>query len=66
MIIKWNCIVFTALSAGFPLLKPYKEMGANFAHGVNFAIASSTALTVETLAANNTLSPKTSNILDVQ
>ncbi|CAI9768955.1 unnamed protein product [Fraxinus pennsylvanica] len=59
-------IDFIALSAGLPLLKPYKEAGANFAHGVNFAVAGSTALPVETLAANNILSPVTSSSLDVQ
>ncbi|CAA3030945.1 acetylajmalan esterase-like [Olea europaea subsp. europaea] len=59
-------IDFIALSAGLPLIKPYKETGANFTHGVNFVVAGSTALPLETLAANNILSPVTSSSLDVQ
>ncbi|KAL2469166.1 GDSL esterase/lipase [Forsythia ovata] len=59
-------IDFIALSSGLPLLKPYKEAEANFSHGVNFAVAGSTALPVETLAAMNILSPVTTSSLDVQ
>ncbi|KAL2490488.1 GDSL esterase/lipase [Abeliophyllum distichum] len=59
-------IDFIALSAGLPLLKPYKEAKANFSHGVNFAVAGSTALPVEILAAMNVLSPVTTSSLDVQ
>ncbi|KAL2468590.1 GDSL esterase/lipase-like [Forsythia ovata] len=59
-------IDFIALSSGLPLLKPYKEAEANFSHGVNFAVAGSTALPVETLAAMNVLSPVTTSSLDVQ
>ncbi|KAG6420745.1 hypothetical protein SASPL_117283 [Salvia splendens] len=37
-------IDFMALDAGVPLLPPYKNSGADFRHGVNFAVAGSTAL----------------------
>ncbi|KAL2490459.1 GDSL esterase/lipase [Abeliophyllum distichum] len=59
-------IDFIALSAGLPLLKPYKEAGANFTPGVNFAVAGSTALPVQTLAAMNIASSVTTSSLDVQ
>ncbi|CAI9764299.1 unnamed protein product [Fraxinus pennsylvanica] len=59
-------IDFFALSAGLPLLNPYQEAEANFEHGVNFAVAGSTALPVKELADMNILSPVTTSSLDVQ
>ncbi|KAL2468588.1 GDSL esterase/lipase [Forsythia ovata] len=59
-------IDYTALSAGLPFLKPYKEIGADFSNGVNFAVTGATALPVETLAAMNISSPYTPTSLHVQ
>ncbi|KAE9448614.1 hypothetical protein C3L33_19485, partial [Rhododendron williamsianum] len=53
-------------SAGLPLLNAYKNTGADFKHGVDFAVAGSTALPVETLADQNILSPVTTSSLGVQ
>ncbi|CAI9768963.1 unnamed protein product [Fraxinus pennsylvanica] len=57
---------YTALSAGLPFLNPYKEIGADFSNGVNFAVTGATALPVETLAAMNIRSPYTPSSLNVQ
>lgn len=57
---------FTARSAGLPLLNAYKNTGADFKHGVDFAVAGSTALPVDTLADQNILSPVTTSSLGVQ
>ncbi|WRX30440.1 hypothetical protein QQP08_022927 [Theobroma cacao] len=48
-------IDYIALSAGIPFLEPYLNSDALFTRGrgVNFAVAGSTALPVETLAENN-------------
>ena len=54
------------MSAGLPLLPPYKNMGTGFGNGVNFAVAGSTALPSETLAALNITNPVTNSSLSVQ
>lgn len=46
-------IDFIALESGLPLLNPYKDETADFGHGVNFAVAGSTALPAEYLAEKN-------------
>lgn len=56
----------TALDAGLPFLPPYRNRGADFAHGVNFAVAGSTALPWYTLAAENVPSSVTNSSLSVQ
>ncbi|XP_021898157.1 acetylajmalan esterase-like, partial [Carica papaya] len=61
-------IDYIALSAGIPLLGPYLNKNVSFTHdyGVNFAVAGSTALPVETLAAQNVFSPVTNSSLTRQ
>nr|GLL17563.1 acetylajmalan esterase-like isoform X1 [Ipomoea trifida] len=59
-------IDFFALAFGLPLLNPYKNTNANFSNGVNFAVAGSTALSVEALAAKNIHDPLTASSLAVQ
>ncbi|KAL1534113.1 acetylajmaline esterase [Salvia divinorum] len=59
-------IDYFAMAAGVPLLPPYKNMGTGFGHGVNFAVAGSTALASETLAAQHVRNPVTNSSLSVQ
>ncbi|KAH6775473.1 hypothetical protein C2S52_013034 [Perilla frutescens var. hirtella] len=59
-------IDYIALDAGVPLLPPYKNSGADFKHGVNFAVAGSTALPWYALAAENVPSAVTNSSLSVQ
>ncbi|KAK6246028.1 hypothetical protein SCA6_009118 [Theobroma cacao] len=61
-------IDYIALSAGIPFLEPYLNSDALFTRGrgVNFAVAGSTALPVETLAENNVLAPVTNSSLSRQ
>ncbi|WRX25187.1 hypothetical protein QQP08_017674 [Theobroma cacao] len=61
-------IDFLALSAGIPFLEPYLNSDALLTrgHGVNFAVAGSTALPVEILAENNVLAPVTNTSLSRQ
>ncbi|KAL6964712.1 acetylajmaline esterase [Sarracenia purpurea var. burkii] len=59
-------IDFIAISAGLPLLNPIKDTSADFTHGANFAVAGSTALSVEALASAGIPSPVTRSSLDVQ
>ncbi|XP_052188953.1 acetylajmalan esterase-like [Diospyros lotus] len=59
-------IDYIANAAGLPLLNPYKNMDANFRHGVNFAVAGSTALSTEHLASKNIVSPVTTSSLGIQ
>ncbi|XP_019196398.1 PREDICTED: acetylajmalan esterase-like isoform X2 [Ipomoea nil] len=59
-------IDFFALAFGLPLLNPNKNTNANFSNGVNFAVAGSTALSVEALAAKNIQNPVTASSLAVQ
>ncbi|XVE60519.1 hypothetical protein DITRI_Ditri05aG0135500 [Diplodiscus trichospermus] len=61
-------IDYLALSAGIPFLEPYLNTDALFTHGhgVNFAVAGSTALPVEILAENGVLAPVTNSSLSRQ
>lgn len=59
-------LIITALDAGVPLLPPYRDGGADFRHGVNFAVAGSTALPWYELAAENVSSSVTNSSLFVQ
>ncbi|KAI3456788.1 hypothetical protein Pfo_013451 [Paulownia fortunei] len=59
-------IDYIAMAAGLPLLPPYKNMDTNFRHGVNFAVAGSTALPSEVLASRHIFSPVTTSSLNVQ
>ncbi|KAL6574094.1 hypothetical protein OROHE_001636 [Orobanche hederae] len=60
-------IDYIAMSAGLPLLSPYKDINGQFRYGVNFAVAGSTAISSEVLANKyNVSSPITSSSLDVQ
>ncbi|WOH04605.1 hypothetical protein DCAR_0624016 [Daucus carota subsp. sativus] len=53
---------YLAMAAGLPFLSPYLKREADFEHGVNFAVASSTAMSIEDLAARNiSVSPETVN-----
>lgn len=55
-------VELTAKAAGLPYLHPYMNRNAHFKHGINFAVASSTAMSVEDLAKRNiTVNDKTSN-----
>ncbi|KAK6154491.1 hypothetical protein DH2020_008739 [Rehmannia glutinosa] len=59
-------IDFIAMAAGLPLLPPYKDINGDFRHGVNFAVAGSTALRSEVLAGKHIISPVTTSSLNVQ
>ncbi|KAK4398635.1 Acetylajmalan esterase [Sesamum angolense] len=60
-------IDYIAMDAGLPFLPPYKNLdAADFEHGVNFAVAGSTALPSQVLAAQHIFSPVTNSSLDVQ
>ncbi|KAJ4959932.1 hypothetical protein NE237_019842 [Protea cynaroides] len=59
-------IDYLALSLHLPLLNPYLAKHANFTHGVNFAVAGSTALNSSFLAENHINSPVTNSSLSVQ
>ncbi|KAG5521195.1 hypothetical protein RHGRI_033677 [Rhododendron griersonianum] len=59
-------IDFIAQSAGLPFLSPYMNRDGDFAHGVNYAVAGSTALTTEVLSRRNIPSPVTRSSLSVQ
>lgn len=56
------------MAAGLPFLSPYLKKDADFSHGVNFAVASSTAISIKDLAQRNiTVNPQTVNTsLNVQ
>lgn len=56
------------MAAGLPFLSPYLKKDADFNHGVNFAVASSTAMSIKDLAQRNiTVNPQTVNTsLNVQ
>lgn len=60
-------IYFVAAQAlKLPFLDAFLNKNGNFSHGVNFAVAGSTALNTETLAAKNIMSPMTNSSLSVQ
>lgn len=52
----------TATAAGLSYLHPYMMKHAHFKHGINFAVASSTAMSIEDLAKRNvSVNSKTSS-----
>ncbi|KAL8140922.1 hypothetical protein V2J09_006943 [Rumex salicifolius] len=60
-------IDFYAKALGLPLINPWKAEGADFSHGVNFAVGGATALDPDVLAEKNiTDSPTTNSSLSVQ
>ncbi|KAL2923915.1 hypothetical protein RDABS01_015406 [Bienertia sinuspersici] len=59
-------IDFFATYFRLPLLSPYLNKQGNFKHGVNFAVAGSTALDADALAAKGATSPVTNSSLSVQ
>ncbi|KAL3851123.1 hypothetical protein ACJIZ3_013005 [Penstemon smallii] len=59
-------IDYIAMAAGLPFLQAYKNIEADFRHGVNFAVAGSTALPSEVLANKHIFSPVTTSSLNVQ
>ncbi|KAL5212741.1 hypothetical protein ABZP36_023588 [Zizania latifolia] len=59
-------IDFLARDLGLPQLNPYLDKGADFTHGVNFAVAGATALSTAALAAKGITVPHTNSSLDVQ
>uniref|UniRef100_A0A0D3F7B8 Esterase n=1 Tax=Oryza barthii TaxID=65489 RepID=A0A0D3F7B8_9ORYZ len=59
-------IDFLARDLGLPLLNPYLDEGADFAHGVNFAVAGATALNTTALAARGITVPHTNSPLDLR
>ncbi|CAO2039540.1 unnamed protein product [Urochloa humidicola] len=59
-------IDFLAKDLGLPLLNPLLAKGADFTHGVNFAVAGATALDAPALAARGVLVPHTNTSLSVQ
>ncbi|XP_062217757.1 acetylajmalan esterase-like [Phragmites australis] len=59
-------IDFLAKDLGLPLLKPYLDKGADFTHGVNFAVAGATALDAAALTRRGVSVPHTNSSLAVQ
>ncbi|KAL9242137.1 hypothetical protein vseg_016168 [Gypsophila vaccaria] len=59
-------IDYFAKLLNLPLIDPYLNKDGNFTHGVNFAVASSTALDVSTLEENYSLPAVTNLSLSVQ
>ncbi|CAL4886843.1 unnamed protein product [Urochloa decumbens] len=59
-------IDFLAKDIGLPLLNPYLAKGADFTHGVNFAVAGATALDAAALARRGVAVPHTNTSLAVQ
>ncbi|KAK4386882.1 Acetylajmalan esterase [Sesamum angolense] len=59
-------IDYIAMDAGLPFLPAYKDRDADFRHGVNFAVAGSTALPSHALAAKHIVSPVTTSSLTIQ
>ncbi|KAF8693707.1 hypothetical protein HU200_039124 [Digitaria exilis] len=59
-------IDFLAKDLNLPLLNPYLDNGADFAHGVNFAVAGATALDAAALAKRGVTVPHTNTSLAVQ
>ena len=58
--------IFAAMAMGLPFLDPYMNTSGDFGHGVNFAVAGSTALPVEFLAKKNISTMVTNSSLEVQ
>ncbi|KAM7272663.1 hypothetical protein ACFE04_027326 [Oxalis oulophora] len=59
-------IDYLAMSSGLPLLDAYSNPNGTFDHGLNFAVAGSTAMLVTDLAAQNISNPATNNSLMTQ
>ncbi|KAL6899636.1 hypothetical protein ACP4OV_006294 [Aristida adscensionis] len=59
-------IDFLAEDLGLPLLRPYLDKGADFTHGVNFAVAGATALDAAALARRGVAVPHTNSSLGIQ
>ncbi|KAF8653351.1 hypothetical protein HU200_062323 [Digitaria exilis] len=59
-------IDFLAKDLNMPLLNPYLDKGADFTHGVNFAVAGATALDAASLAKRGVAVPHTNTSLAVQ
>jgi phospholipase/lecithinase/hemolysin len=59
-------IDYLAKDLGLPLLNPYLDDGADFSHGVNFAVAGATALDAAALARRGVAVPHTNSSLGVQ
>ncbi|OIT37761.1 PREDICTED: GDSL esterase/lipase At5g03980-like [Nicotiana attenuata] len=59
-------IDFIALESGLPLLNPYMDQNANFAHGANFAVIGATALQAGVLAEKKIYNPLGNGSLDMQ
>ncbi|CAL4887111.1 unnamed protein product [Urochloa decumbens] len=59
-------IDYLAKDLGLPLLNPYLDKGADFAHGVNFAVAGATALDAAALARRGVSVLHTNSSLAVQ
>jgi phospholipase/lecithinase/hemolysin len=59
-------IDFLAKDLGLPLLNPFLDKGADFTHGVNFAVAGATALDATALARRGVSVPHTNTSLAVQ
>ncbi|CAO2831620.1 unnamed protein product [Amaranthus hypochondriacus] len=59
-------IDYFAQALKLPFLNAFLNKNGNFSHGVNFAVAGSTALSTETLATKNIMSPMTNSSLSVQ
>ncbi|EAY86633.1 hypothetical protein OsI_08013 [Oryza sativa Indica Group] len=59
-------IDYLAKDLGLPLLNPYLDKGADFTHGVNFAVTGATALDAAALARIGVAAPHTNSSLSVQ
>ncbi|XP_043694357.1 acetylajmalan esterase-like [Telopea speciosissima] len=59
-------IDYIAMALQIPLLNPYLKRDSDFSHGVNFAVAGSTALDTTFLAKQRIFSPLTNSSLFVQ
>ncbi|KAG5541622.1 hypothetical protein RHGRI_021451 [Rhododendron griersonianum] len=59
-------IDYIAMAADLPFLVPYKDNDGDFSHGVNFAVAGSTALPADNLAGKNIATMLTKSSLGVQ
>uniref|UniRef100_J3LEM5 Esterase n=1 Tax=Oryza brachyantha TaxID=4533 RepID=J3LEM5_ORYBR len=59
-------IDYLAKDLGLPLLNPYLDEGADFTHGVNFAVTGATALDTAALRRIGVTAPHTNSSLSVQ
>ncbi|KAI3448638.1 hypothetical protein Pfo_005303, partial [Paulownia fortunei] len=59
-------IDYLAMASGLAFINPYKNTGADFRNGNNFATAGATALPIQILNSKNISSPFTTTSLDVQ